>query len=137
GKPPAWPLSWHFPHYTNQGGRPGGAVRDGDWKLIEHYEDGRVELFNLARDVGETRNLAQAEPKRAADLKARLGAWRKEVGAQENTLNPKFDAALHKPLYEDLDASKLKPAATAAAMRPELETWRKAMNAVLRSKRTP
>ena len=53
GALPARPLFWHFPHYTNQGGRPGGAVREGDWKLIEHYEDGRVELFNLADDAGE------------------------------------------------------------------------------------
>ena len=53
GSLPARPLFWHFPHYTNQGGRPGGAVREGDWKLIEHYEDGRVELFNLAKDAGE------------------------------------------------------------------------------------
>jgi arylsulfatase A-like enzyme len=137
GKLPARPLFWHFPHYTNQGGRPGGVVRDGDWKLIEHYEDGRVELFDLAGDAGETRDLARAEPKRAADLKARLAAWRKEVGAQENTPNPKFDAALHRQLYEDLDASELKPAATAAAMRPELEAWRKAMNAVLPPKKAP
>jgi arylsulfatase A-like enzyme len=134
GRRPARSLFWHFPHYTNQGGRPGGAVRDGDWKLIEHYEDGRVELFNLARDAGETEDLAGAEPRRAADLKARLAAWRKEVGAQENTPNPKFDAALHRQLYEDVDASKLKPAATAAAMRPGLQAWRKAMNAVLPKK---
>jgi arylsulfatase A-like enzyme len=131
GRLPARSLFWHFPHYTNQGGRPGGAVRDGDWKLIEHYEDGRVELFNLARDPGEARDLASAEPKRAADLKAWLAAWRKEVGAQENAPNPKFDAALHKRLYEDVDAAQLKPAATAAAMRPDWEAWRKAMNAVL------
>jgi arylsulfatase A-like enzyme len=131
GEMPARPLFWHFPHYTNQGGRPGGAVRDGDWKLIEHYEDGRVELFNLAKDPGEARDLSEAEPKRAADLKARLAAWRKEVGAQENTANPKFDAALHKKLYEEVDVSTLKPAATAAAMRPGLEAWRKAMNDVL------
>jgi arylsulfatase A-like enzyme len=136
GKLPDRSLFWHFPHYTNQGSRPGGAIRDGDWKLIEHYEDGRVELFNLARDAGETRDLAQAEPKRAAELKARLAAWRKEVGAQENTPNPKFDAALHKQLYEDMDVSKLKPAATAAAMRPDLEAWRKLLNAVL-PKKTP
>jgi len=137
GKLPTRSLFWHFPHYTNQGGRPAGVVRDSDWKLIEHYEDGYIELIHLARDVGETRNLAQAEPKWAAELKARLRAWRKEVGAQENTPNPQFDAALHKQLYEDLDASKLKPAATAAAMRPELEAWRKAMNAVLPTKRDP
>jgi arylsulfatase A-like enzyme len=137
GKLAARSLFWHFPHYTNQGGRPGGAVRDGDWKLIEHYEDGRVELFDLARDPGETRDLARAEPERAADLKVRLAAWRKEVGAQENAPNPKFEAALHRRLYEDLDASRLKQAATAAAMRPELEAWRKAMNAVLPPKRDP
>jgi arylsulfatase A len=55
GELPARPLFWDFPHYTNQGGRPGGAVRDGDWKLIELYEDGRVELFNLTKDPGEMR----------------------------------------------------------------------------------
>jgi arylsulfatase A len=131
GELPARSVYWHFPHYTNQGGRPGGAVRDGDWKLIEHYEDGRVELFNLAKDAGEQHNLADAEPKRTADLKAKLSAWRTEVGAQENTLNPNFDEALHKRCYEDLDVSDLKPAATAAAMRPGLEAWRKAMNDVL------
>jgi arylsulfatase A-like enzyme len=137
GKLQARSLFWHFPHYSNQGGRPGGVVRDGDWKLIEHYEDGRVELFNLARDAGETRDLARAEPKRAADLKARLAAWRQEVGAQEDTPNPKFDAALHKQLYEDLDASQLKPAVTAAALRPGLKPWREALNAVLPPKRNP
>jgi arylsulfatase A-like enzyme len=137
GELPARPLYWHFPHYTNQGSRPGGAIHDGDWKLIEHYEDGRTELFNLAKDPGETRNLAQAEPKRAAELKAKLGAWRKEVGAQENTLNPKFDPALHKALYEDVDVSMLKSSATAADMRPGLQGWRKLMNDVLKAKPTP
>ena len=42
---------WHFPHYTNQGSRPAGAVRDGRWKLVEHYDDGQVELFDLDADV--------------------------------------------------------------------------------------
>jgi arylsulfatase A len=131
GALPVRPLFWHFPHYTNQGGRPGGAVREGDWKLIEHYEDGRVELFNLAKDAGETRDLSEAEPMRTADLKGKLGAWRKTVGAQENTPNPDFNEAPHKRCYEDLDVSALKPAATAALMRPGLEAWRKAMNEVL------
>jgi arylsulfatase A len=131
GALPARPLFWHFPHYTNQGGRPGGVVREGDWKLIEHYEDGRVELFNLAKDPGETHDVSAAEPKRTADLKGKLAAWRKEIGAQENTPNPNFNAALHKKCYEDVDVSELKPAATAAAMRPGLEAWRKAMDDVL------
>src|SRR5207247_472637 len=38
-------LYWHFPNYTNQGGRPAGAIREGDWKLVEHFEDGGTELF--------------------------------------------------------------------------------------------
>ncbi|HND51543.1 MAG TPA: sulfatase, partial [Pirellulaceae bacterium] len=57
-------LFWHFPHYTNQGSRPAGAVRQRDWKLIEHYEDGRRELFDLLRDPGETRDLAAEQPER-------------------------------------------------------------------------
>ena len=129
------PLFWHFPHYTNQGSRPGGAVREGDWKLIEHYEDGHVELFNLARDPGETTDLSAREPGRAAALKAKLAAWRKAVGAQENTPNPNFDPALHRRLYMDTDVSRLKTAATAAEMTKLLAGWRKEMDAVVRSGR--
>src|SRR5207249_7742150 len=50
-------LYWHYPHYSNQGGRPGGAVRKGGLKLIESYEDGRRELFDLEADIGETHDL--------------------------------------------------------------------------------
>jgi arylsulfatase A len=135
GELAARPLLWHFPHYTNQGGRPGGAIRDGDWKLIEYYEDGRAELFNLARDVGETRDLAAEEPKRVAALKDQLAAWRKAIGAQENTPNPNFNAALHQRLYVDIDVSALKAGTTAAEMRPKLEAWREGMNAVLPKKK--
>ncbi|HJZ92949.1 MAG TPA: sulfatase, partial [Gemmataceae bacterium] len=63
-------LFWHYPHYSNQGGRPGGAVREGDLKLIEFYENGRRELFDLKSDPGESRNLAADKPevvKRLAD----------------------------------------------------------------------
>src|SRR5437867_3815499 len=87
---------WHFPHYTNQGGRPAGAVREGDWKLVEHYDAGRVELYNLARDPAETEDLSAREPTRAAALKERLAEWRRSVGAQENTPNPDFDPALYR-----------------------------------------
>src|SRR5262249_52353839 len=99
GALPSRPLSWHFPHYTNQGGRPGGAIREGDWKLIEHYEDGRLELFNLSRDPGENNDLAAREPQRAAAMRAKLAAWRKAVGAQANTPNPDYDPVLAKKLY--------------------------------------
>jgi len=86
------PVFWHYPHYGNQGGAPSGAVRAGDWKLIEWYEDGRVELFNLAADAGETTNLANAEPERTARMRRMLHDWRTQTGASMPTTNPQFDA---------------------------------------------
>ena len=84
------PLFWHYPRYGNQGGAPGGAVRDGDWKLIEWYE-GNVELFNLRNDLEEAHNLAAANPANVKKLQAQLAAWRKEVGAVMPTPNPNYD----------------------------------------------
>jgi arylsulfatase A-like enzyme len=84
------PLFWHYPHYGNQGGAPGGVVRDGDWKLIEWYEGG-TELFNLLDDPGEKRNLVEEKPAKAKELQSRLGAWRKQVGAILPAPNPKFN----------------------------------------------
>jgi arylsulfatase A-like enzyme len=86
-------LYWHYPHYSNQGGVPGGAIREGRWKLIEFYEDGRLELFDLQSDPGETKNLAVRERERAARLRAKLDAWRKGNGAVMPTVNPAFDPA--------------------------------------------
>lgn len=86
-------LFWHYPHYSNQGGRPGGAVRDGDWKLIEFFETGRVELYNVAQDPGEQRDLAAAMPERTAELLGKLRAWRRSVGAKMPRRNPDYRAA--------------------------------------------
>jgi arylsulfatase A-like enzyme len=83
-------LYWHYPHYANQGGRPGGAIRAGDWKLIEFYDSGRHELFNLKNDLRESRNLAAAEPERTMQLAAKLEAWRTSVAAQKMTPNPNY-----------------------------------------------
>lgn len=83
-------IYWHYPHYANQGGKPGGAVRAGDWKMIEFYETGRRELFNLKTDARESRNLATQEPDRVQELAAKLDAWRKMVGAQLMTPNPAY-----------------------------------------------
>ncbi len=125
---PSRPFFWHFPNYTNQGGRPASAMRDGDWKLIEHLEDGRVELFNIAKDLAEENDLSTKEPARATDMKAKLAAWRERIGAQMPRENPDFNAALHKELYVDVDSSSLKPAGTAAATEPTWKSWRAAMN---------
>ena len=75
-------LFWHFPHYGNQGGFPGGAIRMSDWKLVENYEDGSVELFNLSDDIGEKKDLAAAQPARVKTMRAKLHAWYREVGAK-------------------------------------------------------
>jgi len=127
----ARPLLWHFPHYNNQGGRPAGAIRDGAWKLIEHYEDHRLELFNLADDPAEEHDLFATDKQRAAVMQNHLAAWRKSVGAQGNSSNPDFDPAWYKRLYQDFDSSRLKPDGTAAAMRNKLSAWRAGMDAVV------
>ncbi len=84
-------IYWHYPHYSNQGGRPAGAVRQGDLKLLEFYEDNHVELYNLKDDPGEAVSLAEKMPDKAAELLGMLQAWRKSVGARMPTPNPRYD----------------------------------------------
>lgn len=84
-------LYWHYPHYHHD--TPAGAIRQGRFKLIEHYEDGALELYDLSADVGERMNLAARMPDRAAAMRKKLAAWRKSVNAQENAPNPDFDPA--------------------------------------------
>jgi arylsulfatase A-like enzyme len=91
GTLPERALFWHYPHYGNQGGAPGAAIRRGSWKLIEWFEDQRAELFDLERDPGEQTDLANRDPQRAAALRAELKAWQKTVAAQFPTPNPRFD----------------------------------------------
>jgi arylsulfatase A-like enzyme len=85
------PLFWHYPHYGNQGGTPGSSIRDGDYKLIEFFEDGRLELYNLREDVAEEHNLVDEEPELAARLQARLAAWRESVGGKIPEPNPDYE----------------------------------------------
>jgi len=83
------PLVWFYPHYLpRHHAEPGSAIRIGDWKLIQYYEDGRQELYNLKRDIGESDNLAKRMPEKAAEMKARLDAMLKEHGA--NIPTPDF-----------------------------------------------
>lgn len=99
-------IYWHYPHYHPGGATPYGAIRARDWKLVELYQDRHVELYNVAEDIGETRERSRDFPQRAAALRAQLAEWRKAVGAQMPHPNPQYDA--------DLDArprgNKAKPA---------------------------
>lgn len=88
GSVPQADLFWHYPHYGNQGGRPSGAVRSANWKLIEWYEDNRVELFDLATDPQENHNLASELPAKVNELRTKLQNWRKSVGAVMPRPNP-------------------------------------------------
>jgi arylsulfatase A-like enzyme len=80
-------LYWHFPGYLGASGKqwrtkPVGVIRAGDWKLMEQFEDGSLELYNLREDLSETRNLAASEPEKARDLHEKLVAWREKIGAK-------------------------------------------------------
>ena len=76
-------LCWHYPlekpHFL--GGRSSGSIRADGWKLIEFFENGQLELYNLSNDIGEKHNLAAEYPDRVAELQKQLSNWRKEVGA--------------------------------------------------------
>ncbi len=89
-------LFWHYPHYSNAGSTPMGAIRRGPWKLLEFFEDSHVELYNLETDPAEKTDLAETESRRARSMREELAAWRDSVGAVMPTPNPKFDPAKEK-----------------------------------------
>lgn len=75
-------LYWHYPHYSNQGGIPGGAIREGNYKLFERYEDGRIHLYDLENDIGEQNDLAAEKPELVQEMRKRLHEWYEEVDAK-------------------------------------------------------
>lgn len=76
-------LCWHFPHYSRHVmGFPSGAIRLGEWKLVEWFEDGKLELYNLKEDLGEQNNIADHFPEKTSELKKELDKWRKDTGAK-------------------------------------------------------
>lgn len=75
-------LYWHYPHYSNQGGIPGGAIRQGNFKLIERYEDGRVHLYDLEDDIGERHDLATQKPNLVRKMRQQLHDWYETVDAK-------------------------------------------------------
>lgn len=84
-------IFWHFPHYSNHGMQsPGGAIRSGDYKLLEYFENNTVQLFNLKKDLSEQHDLSQSEPEKVQELRAMLHKWRKEVNAEMMPPNPDY-----------------------------------------------
>ena len=108
-------LFWHYPHHQHYqlgGTMPYAAIRAGDYKLIEFYndlKDIRLELYNLRADIGETRDLAATEPGRVAEMRAQLHVWQREVGAQMPVTNPAYQPT--KPEYTPPPAKAKKGAA--------------------------
>ena len=85
---------FHYPHYHTEGATPYSAIRKGQWKLIEFYEGSRVELYDLARDPGESTNLASSAPGKRDELFADLAVWKIRTGAQLPSLNPDYSPEL-------------------------------------------
>lgn len=84
-------IYWHFPQYSNHGMQsPGGAIRSGDYKLIEYYENNNVQLFNLREDIGEQHDISAANPEKVNELRTKLQLWREKVNAQMMEPNPEF-----------------------------------------------
>lgn len=102
-------IFWHYPHYQHYqlgGTTPYGAIHAGDFKLIEFFDDMHVELYDLHDDIGEQHNLAEKLPAKVDELRNRLHAWRKEMGAQMPTRNPNYDPS--KPEHDPKAAKKKK-----------------------------
>ena len=122
-KLPRKAIHWHFPAYlqgyTARHGHfrttPAAATRMGDWKLIEFFEDGVLELYNTAEDLAETKNLAKKNPKKTKELHDAMLAWRKAVKAPVPTeLNPEYasgnpDPSPKKPKRDKKKGDKKKP----------------------------
>lgn len=84
-------LFWHLPHYHHS--TPASAVRQGDWKLIEFFENGALELYDLKNDRSEQMNLATREPERTKAMHAALMSWRQDINARMPVPNPNYDPA--------------------------------------------
>ncbi len=112
-------LFWHYPHYHSFGATPYSAIRAGEWRLVEFYDDGHHELYNLKDDLSETTDLSDSHLEQATRLLSLLNDWREDVGAQPPLDNPDYqpvstdDSAEFLPLFNGKDLSGWKPINTA------------------------
>ncbi|MDD2798040.1 MAG: sulfatase [Bacteroidales bacterium] len=83
-------LYWHYPHFSNQGGRPSSAIRIGDYKLIEFYESNKVELYDIKNDIGEKKDLSNSLKEKTSQLYSALKNWKKRVDAELPIPNPNY-----------------------------------------------
>lgn len=107
-------LYWHYPHYGNQGGEPHAIIRQGEWKLIHYWEDGRDELYNLQNDPEEQSDLAQNESERVNKMSNQLIQWLESTGANYATIDTDRDPEATKAVLnrfiarkENLEVSRL------------------------------
>lgn len=111
------PLIWHYPHYGNQGGDPCSIIREGKWKLIHYWEDGKNELYNLKKDVGENKNVAAANQKKVKALRRQLDIYLKSVNASYPENDSEYNAEKEKEYLDNLIKN----------LWPKLEKERKSM----------
>jgi arylsulfatase A-like enzyme len=100
-------LYWHYPHYGNQGGEPCAIIRSKDWKLIHYFEDGRNELYDIKKDVGEQADQLKSNPETAQRLMVKLDAWLKETGALIPQPDDRFDPIKKKLQIENQRTKRL------------------------------
>ncbi len=93
-------IYWHYPHYHKGGAKPYSAIRKGDWKLIQIYEEDMLQLYNLKEDLGETKNVAIQNTKKVKELLQDLNQWKQDVGAQLPTPNPDYDETKNKFYFD-------------------------------------
>lgn len=99
---PERPLIWHYPHYGNQGGEPSSIIREGDWKLIHYYEDGREELYNLKNDLEETTDVSAQNSELAQKMSEKLFTMLDEMGARFPIKDPTWTAEREKAHLENI-----------------------------------
>jgi arylsulfatase A-like enzyme len=85
---------WHYPHYHGSTWAPGAAMRQGDWKLVEFYEEGIAELYNVTLDIGEKQELSARYPEKKQQLRQALRDWQKKINAQMPRPNPNYKGDL-------------------------------------------